>query len=466
MFRYLRRITLIISDICGLITAAGLSYLTWDNHFFENNGYQSLQLLGIFLLTSIISLMIFGYRGHYSWKSPWWEQVKHVVSICFFASLINVLINYVAIPTLPAQTIIVSTWLSSILFILLFRLLGRRFLKSMNHWSIKTIVVGKTQSVIDTIIALKSEFFLTYDIVNVVLLDSDSSALTELQSTYPDIKIQHDLNDIERHSMIILCLDEHDHQKVRDYISQIRRVGAKYAIVPPTTGFSLYGLKPQYFFGYNIVLMESQYKLRTFWGKTLKLFLDRSMALLGMVMLAPVFFVIYLLVKKDGGPAFYFQNRVGKTGKSFKCWKFRSMVTNADSVLKEILANDEEARTEYARDFKLKNDPRITKIGNFLRKSSLDEIPQLYNVLRGEMSIVGPRPIVTAEEVYYGDKFEHYLSVRPGITGLWQVSGRNDVSYDQRVALDTWYVENWSIWNDLVIIFKTTFVVLYRKGAY
>jgi undecaprenyl-phosphate galactose phosphotransferase len=171
-------------------------------------------------------------------------------------------------------------------------------------------------------------------------------------------------------------------------------------------------------------------------------------------------------VRSDGGPAFYFQNRIGKNGKAFKCWKFRSMVTNADQILKEILEKDPVAREEYARDYKLKDDPRITKVGHFLRKSSLDEIPQLYNVLKGEMSLVGPRPVVKAEEVYYGDKFEQYMAVRPGITGLWQVSGRNDVSYDQRVALDVWYVQNWSVWTDLVILFKTTFVVLYRKGAY
>lgn len=463
MLRYLRRITLITSDICGLILAAGVTYLFMDHDFFAASLYQSLQIFGIFVFTSIICLMIFANRGHYSWKTPWWEQVRHVVTICTFAAMIDVLINYVAVPILPAQPHIVTTWFLSVLFILGARLMGRKFLKSMDHWNIKTVVIGKTQSVIDTIIALKSEFFLTYDIKYVVLIDEDYKSF---QDFFPDIKPFNDLQETESHSMVIFCIDEQEQGKIAHYISKIRSIGAKYAIVPPNSGFSLYGLQPQYFFGYNIVLMEPQNKLKTFWGRLLKMIMDRGMALLALVMLAPVFAVLYIVVKKDGGPAFYFQNRLGKNGKMFKCWKFRSMITNADVVLKEILENDADAREEYARDFKLKNDPRITKIGHFLRKSSLDEIPQLYNVLRGEMSIVGPRPIVQAEEGFYGDKFEYYLSVRPGITGLWQVSGRNDVSYEQRVALDTWYVENWSIWNDLVIIFKTTFVVLYRKGAY
>jgi undecaprenyl-phosphate galactose phosphotransferase len=142
------------------------------------------------------------------------------------------------------------------------------------------------------------------------------------------------------------------------------------------------------------------------------------------------------------------------------------MVPNAAEVLNNLLQNNAEVRAEWEREFKLKDDPRITPIGHFLRRSSLDEIPQLYNVLIGEMSLVGPRPVVAAEIPYYGDKKAHYMSVKPGLTGLWQVSGRNDVSYDERVALDAYYVENQSFWGDIIILFKTVYVVLARKGAY
>ena len=137
-----------------------------------------------------------------------------------------------------------------------------------------------------------------------------------------------------------------------------------------------------------------------------------------------------------------------------------------EAILKNILATDPEARAEWEKDFKLKNDPRITKIGQFIRKTSLDEIPQLFNVLKGDMSLVGPRPIVEDEKKYYAEKIGDYFSVKPGITGLWQVSGRNDITYDQRVYLDSWYVNHWSIWNDIVIILKTVLVILCRKGAY
>ncbi|RVT22944.1 sugar transferase, partial [Escherichia coli] len=145
---------------------------------------------------------------------------------------------------------------------------------------------------------------------------------------------------------------------------------------------------------------------------------------------------------------------------------FRSMVVNSKEILDELLKNDPKAKEEWDATFKLKNDPRITKIGAFLRKTSLDELPQLLNVLKGEMSLVGPRPIINAELERYNDQVDYYLLSKPGMTGLWQVSGRSDVDYDTRVYLDAWYVKNWSMWNDIAILLKTVIVVLKKDGAY
>ena len=142
------------------------------------------------------------------------------------------------------------------------------------------------------------------------------------------------------------------------------------------------------------------------------------------------------------------------------------MVTNSKEVLEELLKADPESKAEWDETFKLKNDPRITKIGHFLRKTSLDELPQLFNVLKGEMSLVGPRPIITDELVRYNEQVDYYLLSKPGMTGLWQVSGRSDVDYETRVYLDAWYVKNWSMWNDIAILFKTIAVVVKKDGAY
>jgi exopolysaccharide production protein ExoY len=194
---------------------------------------------------------------------------------------------------------------------------------------------------------------------------------------------------------------------------------------------------------------------------------DVLFALLALTFSAPVGLVLALLVKlSDGGPVCYRHKRVGYSGESFSCLKFRTMAVDADRILKEHLEANPEAKREWLETRKLKNDPRITSLGRVLRMSSLDELPQLINILRGEMSIVGPRPVVTDEIGHYGADAAAYLRARPGLTGAWQVSGRSDVSYPYRVALDRNYVEQWSMLTDLVIIAKTVPAVFLARGSY
>ncbi len=186
----------------------------------------------------------------------------------------------------------------------------------------------------------------------------------------------------------------------------------------------------------------------------------------GPLLLAIVGLVAALIKWGSPGPVFYCQRRIGRGGKRFYAWKFRSMRQDADAVLEQHLSADPALRQEWNRDHKLRNDPRVTRVGRLLRKTSIDELPQLWNVLRGEMSLVGPRPIVDAEVAKYGAQFELYSKVTPGITGLWQVSGRNDTTYAQRVALDAFYARNWSCWLDLFILACTFRTVASRSGAY
>ena len=195
--------------------------------------------------------------------------------------------------------------------------------------------------------------------------------------------------------------------------------------------------------------------------------LDMIGAGIGLMLLSPFFLIVALMVRADGGPAFFAHQRVGRGGKLFGCLKFRSMVIDSQARLETLLANDPAARAEWEATRKLKNDPRITRIGRFLRSTSLDELPQLINVLCGEMSLVGPRPVQEAEiDRYYGASAAHYMAVRPGITGLWQVSGRSETSYESRVALDVAYVSRPSMIADLTILLRTPVAVLSRRGAH
>lgn len=201
----------------------------------------------------------------------------------------------------------------------------------------------------------------------------------------------------------------------------------------------------------------------------LKRFVDVLFSLIIMIMFFPLFLMIAFSIKlfSPEGSVIFTHTRLGKDKKPFQIYKFRTMHQNAQSLLDEWLATRPEIKASYEKDFKLKDDPRIIPIvGNFLRKSSLDELPQFINVLIGNMSVVGPRPIVEEEVEKYGIHADKLFSVKPGITGLWQVSGRNDLTYDERVSLDMEYISNQNFWNDLRIIFQTIWVVLTKKGAY
>jgi exopolysaccharide production protein ExoY len=195
--------------------------------------------------------------------------------------------------------------------------------------------------------------------------------------------------------------------------------------------------------------------------------LNVFVALVAIVLLAPIMLAVAAAIfAQDGGPIIFAHRRLGKNGRHFHCLKFRSMAVDAEQRLADLLERDPAARAEWERDHKLRNDPRVTPLGAFLRKSSLDELPQLFNVLRGEMSLVGPRPIVDAEVAKYGRRFRHYCAVKPGITGLWQVSGRNDTSYRTRVALDCVYASHRNVWLDASVLARTVPAVLGRRGCY
>jgi Undecaprenyl-phosphate galactose phosphotransferase WbaP len=211
----------------------------------------------------------------------------------------------------------------------------------------------------------------------------------------------------------------------------------------------------------------TSHKLKMFWNLGIKRFMDMFLVITGGIVLLPLLLLIALLVKLSSpGPVLYGHTRLGMNGRHFTAYKFRSMVFNSGEVLEKLLESDPEMRKEWEANYKLKNDPRITKIGKFLRRTSLDEFPQLINILKNEMSLVGPRPIVDDEVEKYGEDYHRIFSVKPGLTGLWQVSGRSDSDYAERVSFDTYYLQSWSVWLDIWVLFKTVGVVIKGKGAY
>jgi Undecaprenyl-phosphate galactose phosphotransferase WbaP len=217
----------------------------------------------------------------------------------------------------------------------------------------------------------------------------------------------------------------------------------------------------------GVLGFATSHKLKMFWNLGIKRFVDLALVIIGGIILLPLLLLIALLIKLSSpGPVLYGHKRLGKDGKPFTAYKFRSMVVDSGERLQKLLEADPELRKEWEANRKLRNDPRVTGIGKILRRTSFDEFPQLINILKGEMSLVGPRPITEDEVNKYGEDFGRIFSVMPGLTGLWQVSGRSDTDYIERVSYDTYYLQSWSVWLDIWVLFKTFGAVIRGRGAY
>ena len=261
--------------------------------------------------------------------------------------------------------------------------------------------------------------------------------------------------------ILFACQDE------RLFRLQMRDFAAWFTYVEylPTAGvFPVFGAKAVSFGGLGGLEMVNQARKRLL--RLQKRVMDNALAVCAFAVALPLFVVVPVLIRLTSkGPAFYRQERLGRNGRPFRIWKFRSMYVDADERLGRMVAENPAVAAEWESSFKLRDDPRVTPLGRFLRRTSLDELPQLFNVFCGEMALIGPRPIVDDEVKYYGASYETFASVRPGITGLWQVSGRSDTGYERRVALDTYYVLNWSPWMDVWILLRTALAVLLMRGA-
>jgi Undecaprenyl-phosphate galactose phosphotransferase WbaP len=251
-------------------------------------------------------------------------------------------------------------------------------------------------------------------------------------------------------------------------VQRLLEVNVPVAIIPSINRLPLANATTNYFFGSDILLMQVRSNVQRLPSRVVKRFFDIGLSALLLVVLSPLFVALGIAIKRAGGGSVtYSQTRIGRHGVPFPCFKFRTMVEDADAQLHLWSQENPELYEQYLRTFKLRDDPRVTPIGKWLRRTSLDELPQLWNVLRGDMSLVGPRPVVVHElDEHYGPAAQVYIRTRPGLTGLWQVSGRSDTSYKRRVFLDEWYVLNWSFWYDIVILIQTVWIVIAGKGAF
>jgi len=357
------------------------------------------------------------------------------------------------------------SFIFSTLFLLTVRSITHWFLNKTKLGGIPTVIYGCGSTgklVADCLLGnIRSGY--------VPVLFLDDNILND--DEYRNIPVIHDLSTgpeiVKRYNikMAIVAMPELDAHKLKLLLNSSVSAFRYNVIIPNFFNISNIWMSVMDFSG--VLGIETSNKLRQFWNLVIKRFIDLFIVIIGGILLLPFFLLVILLIKINSpGPVLYKHKRIGKNGKYFNAYKFRSMVVDAEQQLQKILETDLALKKEWDDNQKLQNDPRITSIGRIMRRTSIDEFPQMINILKGEMSLVGPRPIVDEEVKKYGEDFNRIFSIKPGLTGLWQVSGRSDIDYLDRVAYDIYYLQSWSVWLDLWIIFKTFGVIFFGRGAY
>lgn len=464
-----RKIMLAVSDLILFNVSLGLSilfvYLVFNDIYrFIPDDQLEIRVISHFVLSFICVAWFWVRLRHYSYRKPFWFELKEILrTILIFAVLDLALVAFSKWQF--SRYIWILCWTFALILIPLFRALTKRFLNLIGLWKKKTIILGNGTNALEAYKALQSEEMLGFEVV--AFYDENASV-----SQFKGAKVfttPRQIWDLDYYEdfHFILAFEQDNETSTFFWLRELSKKNCRSVTVIPTLrGLPLYNTDVSFIFSHEVLLLRIHNNLAKRTSQILKRIFDIFFSLIIIIVSSPLLLYLWWQVKKDGGNAIYGHVRVGRHGKLFPCYKFRSMVLNSQEVLENILEKNPQARLEWERDFKLKDDPRITKVGKFIRKTSLDELPQLFNVLKGEMSLVGPRPIITEELMRYEDNVDYYLMAKPGMTGLWQVSGRNDVDYETRVYFDSWYVKNWSLWNDIAILFKTVKVVLRRDGAY
>ena len=471
-------VALILSDALALWI--GLIMVTWTRHAW----YPAIEgtpppLLPSTLFThALLTLTALLWLGmvaeHYSRRRPFWDEFSESVRILATIFLLACTVSFLARIDVARGTLLL-VWGSALALIPTGRFVTRGWLRRLGRWERPALIVGVGGNAVEAVDALRSEANLGYRVTAFVrsgLPDEQEApslarhGLPVLGAAVPTLSEVVAVLSAQGNAQIVVAVESLSTSEAALLIQALSLRFGNIHVIPTIRGLPLFGTSLSHFFRHEVLFLTLRNSLQQRGVQVLKRLFDIAGSGLLLFLLSPVLLVLGAMVMREGGQPLFAHARIGRGGQPFPCLKFRSMRRDSAQALEQLLARDPAARAEWESEFKLKVDPRITPIGHFLRRTSLDELPQLWNVLCGEMSLVGPRPIIAEELARYGDQVDLYLNVRPGMTGLWQVSGRNDINYEERVALDTWYVQNWSLWYDIAILFKTIEVVLQRRGAY
>ena len=461
-------ILFLLFDYVGVVLSEHLAFLMRDKLDYWNNVTYLYGDTYIYGWVPLLFLIFLGQSRTYRQMKPVVDTMRDIFKSVFAGWISSIIIIYfLKASNLSSRLFIILFGLFVLVNVCLIRYCVLKFLKRQNIFYEPIILIGAGLTAERLIKFWREDLGYRYNIVGLI---DDHPISAQLPKNFPILGGFNEARRIIRAAnvkTVVIAAPGLGKEKLQELITKIQPHVKNISFVPDLIGTPMSSVELSLLFSEKILMLNLRNNLSRPYNRILKRIFDLTLTIVGGLMISPFLLIIALAVAIDNrGHVIFAHRRVGAAGKKFSCYKFQTMVPDAEEKLKKYLAENPEARREWEESFKLTNDPRVTKLGSWLRRTSLDELPQLWNVIRGEMSLVGPRPIVQAEVVRYGKNIREYYMVLPGITGMWQVSGRSDTTYPERVAMDAWYVRNWSVWIDLMYLFKTVKAVFTGKGAY
>lgn len=459
-------ILFVVLDYIAIISAEQFALYIRNTVIGIENLYISF--LNFWVLFPLLYIIFLSINQLYTRRRPFYKEVELLFYSAFYGILAVILDLFLSQTSACTSRLFIALFfLLSFLFLIIFRFLVKNFMQRYGVLQIPVIIIGAGKTADLLIRAIIDDAGMGYKIIGLL---EDNLVQPGILERFPVLGNFDDAEKIikdTRVKRVFIAAPGLRDESLGKLIYRIQPLVENIGVVPNFVGIPTGGVEVESIFNEKLLILRLKNNLSRPINRIVKTLFDYIVTLVGTVFVLPLLVFIAIWIYYDSpGPIIFKHIRIGKSGKPFPCYKFRSMCVDAKERLAKLLETDLEAREEWNREFKLKNDPRITRSGAFLRKTSLDELPQIFNVLRGEMSLVGPRPIIREELSRYGEFVNDYLMVKPGITGMWQVSGRNDTTYEERVQMDSWYVRNWSVWIDIMLLWRTIKAVIIGKGAY
>ena len=466
---FISKLIVLIADYIAIVLGTlAAYYLRLNLSILPVSSNFKVEEIYVYGVVPIVFLTILLLNNAYSVVTPYWDTMKNLFRSITIGVVVSIVLMYTGHVINDVSRLFVAfAYICMLVFIFSERFIVGKILSKTGYLRIPILLVGagKTAELVKR--SLDRMPITTYKIIGYVDDNPKSSSIAKEYSCLGAFKDVESVIKDTGVQTVLICAPGLESKKLVSLINRLQVLVKRVAFVPELFGLPASNITARGMMEEQAVVLRVQNNLARKSNRIIKRMFDIVVTICGGFFILPFMLFIAVIIYLDSeGPIIYKQKRIGQNGKEFNFYKFRSMVKNADTILEEYLNTYESEKIEWQKNFKLKNDPRVTKIGRIIRKTSIDELPQLWNVLIGDMSLVGPRPLLPNEVERYNSYIEDYKLVLPGLTGVWQVSGRSDTTFEQRAIMDSWYIHNWSIWIDIVYLLKTVLAVVKSKGAY